>query len=70
MVGNDMISCWDGFLGLRRPSRLVLQRSGRLQCVAIVNWVLALSGCDDAASELRDENTRLFKHLKCAICEC
>jgi hypothetical protein len=30
-------------------------------CVAIVNWVLALSGCDNAASSLRDENIRMFK---------
>jgi hypothetical protein len=32
-------------------------------CVAIVNWVSALSGCDNAASSLRDENIRMFNNF-------
>jgi len=44
-----------------RPSSLVCTAAVDCICVAIVNWVLALSGCDNAASSLRDENIRMFK---------
>lgn len=39
-------------------------------CVAIVNWVLALSGCDAAASAPRDENIRMFKHFEVSSVTC
>jgi hypothetical protein len=39
-------------------------------CVAIVNWVLALSGCDAAASAPRDENIRMFKYFEVLSVTC